>query len=107
MKFYTKDGQIASGTLVIPEENRKIINARHEQWLHYGWHEYTPPVTESEPSAWERIEELKAQLAESDYKALKFAEGWITAEDYAATKAERQALRDEINRLEEEISLTN
>lgn len=47
-----------------------------------------------------RIAELKQLLAESDYKAIKYAEGWLTAEDYAATKAERQAWRDEINELE-------
>jgi hypothetical protein len=50
----------------------------------------------------QRIEELKQQLFASDYKALKYAEGWISAEEYAPIKAERQALRDEINELEAE-----
>ena len=50
------------------------------------------------------IDSLKAQLAESDYKAIKYAEGWITAEDYAPIKAERQALRDRINELEQTIA---
>ena len=50
-----------------------------------------------------RISELKAQLAETDYKALKFAEGWLSAEEYAPIKAERQAIRNEINALEVEI----
>ena len=50
-----------------------------------------------------RISELKAQLAETDYKALKFAEGWLSAEEYAPIKAERQAIRNEINALEAEI----
>ena len=45
------------------------------------------------------IGQLKAQLAETDYKAIKFAEGWLTAEEYAPIKAERQALRDRINEL--------
>lgn len=45
------------------------------------------------------IEQLKAQLAETDYKAIKFAEGWLTAEEYAPIKAERQSLRDRINEL--------
>lgn len=48
----------------------------------------------------ERIEALKERLAESDYKALKYAEGWLTDAEYAEVKAARQALRDEINRLE-------
>ena len=51
-----------------------------------------------------QILELKRQLQKTDYKAIKYAEGWITDEEYAETKAERQHIRDEINRLEEEIS---
>lgn len=49
------------------------------------------------------IEGLKQQLTESDYKAIKFAEGWITAKEYAPTKAERQSIRNRINELQEEI----
>ena len=48
----------------------------------------------------EQIAELKAQLAATDYKAIKYAEGWITEEEYAPIRAERQALRDKINVLE-------
>ena len=47
------------------------------------------------------IQKLKAQLAKTDYKALKYAEGWYSEEEYAPIKAERQALRAEINRLED------
>lgn len=47
-----------------------------------------------------QISQLKAQLAETDYKAIKFAEGWITAEEYEPVKAKRQAIRDKINELE-------
>ena len=47
-----------------------------------------------------RIAELKFYLSETDYRAIKYAEGVITAEEYAATKAQRQAWRDEINALE-------
>ena len=47
---------------------------------------------------------LKNRLQETDYKAIKYSEGWLTEEEYAETKAERQHIRDEINRLEEEIS---
>lgn len=47
-----------------------------------------------------RIAFLKYQLAQTDYKALKFLEGWLTEEEYAPIKAERQALRDQINELE-------
>ena len=47
-----------------------------------------------------RIEELKRLLRASDYKAIKYAEGVISPEEYAPVKAERQAYRDEINDLE-------
>lgn len=50
-----------------------------------------------------RIDELKRNLTNTDYKAIKFAENEISAEEYAETKAKRKAWRDEINRLEEEI----
>ena len=48
------------------------------------------------------ISQLKAKLQATDYKAIKFAEGLITAEEYEAIKQQRQEWRDEINRLEEE-----
>ena len=46
------------------------------------------------------IGELKAKLAATDYQAIKFAEGWITADDYAPTKALRNSWRVRINELE-------
>lgn len=52
----------------------------------------------------DRIAELKRLLSASDYKAIKYAEGLISAEDYEETKATRQAWRDEINALESELS---
>lgn len=53
----------------------------------------------SQPSAPEQIAILKQQLADTDYKAIKYAEGLISAEDYAETKAQRQGWRSEINEL--------
>lgn len=49
------------------------------------------------------IIKLKTKLKETDYQAIKFAEGIITAEEYEPTKQQRQEWRDEINRLEEEM----
>ncbi len=54
-------------------------------------------------SAGETIAELKEQLSATDYKAIKFFEGWISEEDYAPVKALRQALRERINMLERTI----
>ena len=50
-----------------------------------------------------QIVELKQQLADTDYKAIKFAEGLISEEDYAPIKKQRQQWRNEINLLELEI----
>lgn len=50
-----------------------------------------------------RISELKALLSQTDYKAIKYAEGLLTEEEYAPIKAQRQAWRDEINQLEQMI----
>lgn len=43
---------------------------------------------------------LKQRLQATDYKAIKYFEGWLTEEEYSETKAERQHIREEINRLE-------
>ena len=47
-----------------------------------------------------RIIFLKEELCKTDYQAIKFAEGWLTEEEYAPIKAQRQAYRVEINQLE-------
>ncbi len=46
------------------------------------------------------ITQLKKALSDTDYKAIKFAEGQISEEEYASVKAERQGYRDRINYLE-------
>ena len=47
-----------------------------------------------------RIAVLKELLASTDYKAIKFAEGQLTEEEFAPIRAQRQAWREEINQLE-------
>lgn len=64
------------------------------------------PYTDEEfqkRAALARIGELKSLLRESDYKAIKYAEGIFSSEEYAPIKAERQAYRDEINELEKTL----
>ena len=46
------------------------------------------------------IAELKKKLADTDYMAIKYAEGALTEKEYAEMKAQRQAWRDRINELE-------
>jgi hypothetical protein len=50
-----------------------------------------------------KILNLKNKLVLTDYKAIKYAEGVITLAEYLDTKNQRQAWRDEINRLEKEL----
>lgn len=46
------------------------------------------------------IQQLKKQLSDTDYKAIKYAEGQISEEDYASVRELRQSYRDRINELE-------
>ena len=61
------------------------------------------PFTEEElakQAAQKEIGELKMKLQQTDYKAIKYAEGIITLADYAPIREERQAWRDRIGELE-------
>lgn len=49
------------------------------------------------------IRGLKQLLAQSDYKALKHADGAITDEEYSPVRESRESWRAEINRLEEDL----
>lgn len=48
----------------------------------------------------QEISQLKKYLKDTDYKALKYAEGWISAEDYMDILNQRKMWRDRINELE-------
>lgn len=77
-KYKWVDGQMVETTA---EEQQEWITAR-----------ITPA---------QKIAELKAKLADTDYAIIKIAEGAATTEDYADLIAQRQAWREEINQLEE------
>lgn len=73
-----------------------------EAWDEYEDIQVYVPYTENELAERE-IRALKAKLSETDYQAIKYAEGEMTDEEYAETKAKRTAWRARINELEEEI----
>ena len=50
-----------------------------------------------------QIRAIKRKLANTDYQAIKYAEGELTAEEFAPMKEQRKAWRAEINALEEEL----
>lgn len=63
--------------------------------------------TEEQKIAFERIWELKQHLKSTDYKAIKYAEGEISEEEFAPIKAERKRARELIRELEfDEPTLT-
>lgn len=51
-----------------------------------------------------RINALQQLLSNTDYKATKYAEGWYSDEEYSQIKAQRQAWREEMRKLEAEIN---
>ena len=57
----------------------------------------------AEVSVEAQINELKEKLRETDYQAIKYAEGLITKTNYLAIKNQRQEWRNKINELEGEV----
>jgi hypothetical protein len=97
IKEYPNGGKILEK--VIDVEGKPYIPAhteREEIWVYI-------PYTEDElerMAAEREIAELKAKLRDTDYQAIKYAEGAMSLVEYAETKALRQAWRERINVLE-------
>lgn len=53
------------------------------------------------------IRALKQLLTNSDYKALKYAEGMLSEDEYASIRRQREDLRVQINDLEAELETIN
>ena len=101
--YRDNEGNAAPTTLVL--NGQQVLNPTAEMYAQCGYTPYEAPQPTEEELAEQarqaRLAELHELLAESDYKAIKYAEGWISAADYAEVKAQRQAWRDEINELED------
>lgn len=103
----TKPEILDKGIEVTEEEIKKI--GRHE--LKFSTDSYgktilvpnDPTEENRKREASERILELKKLLADSDYQAIKYAEGLISASDYVSIKAKREMWRKEINDLEKTL----
>lgn len=101
-KYINEQGEAYNGRF-IEVNGMKLLSPSEGVLLANGWERVTEEPTEAEVAEMERvaeIERLKEQLAATDYKAIKHAEGWLTAEEYAPTKAQRQQWRERINELE-------
>ena len=73
--------------------------------INYGYYpkELCPMKTEADKLKDEyrlEIQQLKKQLSDTDYKAIKYAEGQISESEYSAIRELRQGYRDRINELE-------
>ena len=102
------DPSIIAGSLEVSDEdfNRSLSAPSHFKWrivndeMVLERYEETPESEIKEIRVWE----LKRFLADSDYKAIKYAEGQITEEEFAPIRTQRQAWRDEINELEKQLN---
>ena len=78
------------------------------KWNDGKW-EYEKIPAKEEPKSYEpteeeikaqKIAELKAELASTDYKCLKYVDGALSEEEYAEVRKHRAELRARINELE-------
>ena len=107
--MYIKEGKTITGKR-IEVDGRVILNPTEQMLANAGWTKVEPhQLSEEELAAMQRaaeVENLKMQLAESDYKVIKIAEcvacGLPLPYDAEQLHSERQALRDRINELEAE-----
>ena len=104
------NGQTTISGKKIEVDGRVIINPTEEMLADAGWQKVEPTQPSEEELAAiakaAEVENLKMQLAESDYKVIKIAECVACSlplpYDAEALHSERQAIRDRINELEEE-----
>ena len=107
--MYTNGTETITGKKIVVD-GRVILNPTEQMLADAGWIKVEPTQpSEEELAAQARaaeVENLKMQLAESDYKVIKIAEcvacGLPLPYDAEALHSERQALRDRINLLEGE-----
>ena len=104
----TKQVSVGLGTNTEFYQSIGMTQMDVEQAYNGGW--YLKGYAPSKPQSLinqEKINELKSQLAETDYICIKIAEGAATHAEYAEKIAQRQSWRAEINRLEQDNEKTN
>lgn len=109
MKKFKKDNQIVTVGGYVDIDGIRYASVSESWLIKHGFTEivqtpYTPTEEEiNRKQKINRIKVLKQLLTNSDYKAIKYAEGLINEEEYASIKEERQNWRNEINELENEL----
>lgn len=106
MKKYRKtiDGRTVikpRNQIVVVKDGKQIINPSEATLMADGWEVYEPVILPAEDVVPEDDRAL-SELAEGDYKVIKCMEAFLCGEplpyDIAALHAERQALRDKVNK---------
>ncbi len=98
-------GRLVSAT-VVRADAAPIDNVKKFAWADEDYEEVQMYVPNPVKTAAQQIAELKAELSATDYKVIKCSECQLLGKempyDVAELHAQRQALRDEINKLEQE-----
>ena len=91
---------------IVRKDAKPIDNKTKFAWNKDDFEEVQMYVPNRVKTAAEKIAELKAQLSATDYKVIKCSECQLLGQDMpydvAELHAERQAIRDQINQLEQE-----
>lgn len=82
------------------DHDYKEFVAENKLYIDGHYVERPPYVPTQEEINAGKIAELKAELASTDYKCLKYVDGAISESEYAEIKAYRAELRRKINELE-------
>lgn len=86
--WYDEDVVVVGNDMFFASQTEEIEKAKTEY--------------EIESKKQEEIERLKAELASTDYKCLKYVDGALSDEEYAEVRAYRAELRAKINELRTE-----
>ena len=88
----------------IPEEDLEVSDINGWTYLKDKCPHKTQEMIDRD-NAIQEITQLKKLLSDSDYKAIKFAEGEINPEDYLPIKNQRAEWRAKINQLQAEFDI--
>lgn len=102
-----KPDAIRIGKDITIEKDGKTIVQKKRKYEENDFEEVQMYIPHRVPTAQEQIANLKKKLSATDYKVIKCSECQLTGEempyDVAALRTERQAIRDRINKLEQEV----
>ena len=88
----------------IPESDLEVSDVDGRTYLKNKCPHKTQEMIDRE-NAIQEISQLKKQLSDTDYKAIKYAEGQLTEEEYSPTRTQRAAWRARINKLQEDFNI--